>query len=516
MPRRRADGRRARSFGLIALVTTVALVAAPSAPSKGPPPPKTFTISAVASPVGEGAGNATFTVARSTKSGGASVQVTTSAGTATTPSDYTSVNTTLTFKSGQLSLPVTVPIVNDSAAEPSESFTIGLSSPSKGYVVSGGPASEAITDNDVPAAPANLSADANGSSEIDLTWDAASASDLVSSWDVYRSTTSGGESSVLTNVTTNSYDDTGLDPETEYFYYVVAKNGAGDSSASAEASATTTIAGPAKPANLSATANGSDEIDLSWDDASAGDAVTSWWLYRGTSTGGEILRAIVIGGPSFADTGLDPTTEYFYYVVANNAGGASPPSDEANATTEAVGLPDDLEGDTSGWTANGSSGQLWHLANASSCSTPGYSSATHAFYYGNSSCTYEDGPLAKLGQLISPNYAGVTGMNQFTFHYKLGTQAVNGGGYECGADSSVTDIEGDTTLVEVSYDDGAHWTTLPNAALCLPDSDWTSVTFPIAPTGDTLKARFVFVPSGLYDDYLGWFIDDLSVRCSGC
>lgn len=96
----------------------------------------------------------------------------------------------------------------------------------------------------VPAAPAGLTAAAAGSSQVDLTWDAATApADLtLTGYDIYQGTSSGGESAApLATVpaTAASYTVPGLDSGTTYYFTVTAVYGTGQSPASIEASATT-------------------------------------------------------------------------------------------------------------------------------------------------------------------------------------------------------------------------------------------------------------------------------------
>jgi hypothetical protein len=89
----------------------------------------------------------------------------------------------------------------------------------------------------IPPAPTGLTATAKKQpGRIGLTW---SASTGATSYNVKRATVSGGPyTTVATGVTTTSYTNTGLATGTTYYYVVSAVNAAGESSNSAQASAT--------------------------------------------------------------------------------------------------------------------------------------------------------------------------------------------------------------------------------------------------------------------------------------
>ena len=81
--------------------------------------------------VNEATGTATFTVTLSAISDvTTTVDFATSDGTATSSSDYTTTSGTLTFTAGTTSQTITVPILNDSLFENSETFHVNLSNPS--------------------------------------------------------------------------------------------------------------------------------------------------------------------------------------------------------------------------------------------------------------------------------------------------------------------------------------------------------------------------------------------------
>ena len=89
---------------------------------------------------------------------------------------------------------------------------------------------------------------------------------------------------------------------------------------------------PAAPTGLSATAAGTNRIDLAWTDNSNNEA--SFQVERSTD-GTSFVPAGSTGSnvTTFADTGRSPGTTYWYRVYASNAGGASAFSNVASATT---------------------------------------------------------------------------------------------------------------------------------------------------------------------------------------
>jgi|GEM_PF-1628498 len=117
------------------------------------PPSGTLQFAQASYPVNENAGTVTLSVTRTGGSSGAvSVQYATANGTAVAPGDYTASSGPLNWANGDTSpKPITVPIVNDSTAESSESFTVTLSNPTGGATLSS-PATATVTiaDDDLP------------------------------------------------------------------------------------------------------------------------------------------------------------------------------------------------------------------------------------------------------------------------------------------------------------------------------------------------------------------------------
>ncbi len=83
----------------------------------------------------------------------------------------------------------------------------------------------AAGDTQTPSVPANLQATAISTSQINLTWNASSDNVAVTGYRIYR----GG--SLLTQVASTSYSNTGLAANTSYSYQVSAVDAAGNESA---------------------------------------------------------------------------------------------------------------------------------------------------------------------------------------------------------------------------------------------------------------------------------------------
>jgi hypothetical protein len=164
---------------------------------------------------------------------------------------------------------------------------------------------------------------------VALSWTAGSNA---ASYNVYRGTSSGGESAtaIATGVLTTSFTDTTVTNGTTYYYTVASVNSAGASAKSNEASALPHVVAPAAPSSPTASA-GFGSNGLSW---SASSGATTYTIYRGTSAGGEGTTAYASGitGTTYTDTSVTAGTTYYYKIVAVNSAGSSPASSEVSAT----------------------------------------------------------------------------------------------------------------------------------------------------------------------------------------
>ena len=282
----------------------------------------------------------------------------------------------------------------------------------------------------VAAAPSGLSA-TPGNAQVSLTWTASAGA---TSYDVYRGTSTGAESSTpIATVTGAAYVDTSVTNGTAYFYTVAAVNLAGMSGPSNEASATPLPPAPSAPTGLSATP-GNAQVSLTWT-ASAG--ATSYDVYRGTSTGGESLTPIAVGvtGLAYTDTGVTNGTTYFYTVAAVNLGGTSGPSNEASAIPLSP-----IAAAPTGLSATGGAAQVSLTWTASTGAT------SYNVYRGTSTGGESSTPIAT--GVTGPSYTDSAVVNGVTYFYVVA--AVNAGGVS----GPSNEASASTTAFQLGIDSG--------------------------------------------------------------
>src|SRR6185369_4801428 len=218
------------------------------------------------------------------------------------------------------------------------------------YTVKATSSAQASTDTTVPSVPSGLVASAASSSQINLSWSAATdtGGSGLAGYKIYRSGVQIGTS------TTTSYSNTGLSAGTSYCYTVAAYDNAGNTSAQGTqacrtTSATTDTTVPSVPSGLVASAASSSQINLSWSAATdtGGSGLAGYKIYR---------NGVQIGTSpttSYSNTGLSAGTSYCYKVAAyDNAGNTSAQGTQACATPQAsvdttvpsVSLTDPLAG----------------------------------------------------------------------------------------------------------------------------------------------------------------------------
>lgn len=187
-----------------------------------------------------------------------------------------------------------------------------------------------------PNAPSGLSATVLDEGRVELGW--ADNSGNESSFRIRRRVGSSGSFSEIASVGANnrSYVDSTVVSGTAYEYQVVARNGAGDSSASNTASATTPGAPP--PTDVQVTILSATSAQVTWTDNATGE------------TGFELqvdgFGAYFPAGDADADatsatvTGLNPSTEYTFRVRSVGGDEGSSSYTVSDPATTLAGTPE--------------------------------------------------------------------------------------------------------------------------------------------------------------------------------
>ena len=207
----------------------------------------------------------------------------------------------------------------------------------------------------IPNAPSNLQLSASNPTTVILLWtDNASNED---GFIIRRSPTLNGtyvEIPINPPANTTSYTDTGLTPNTTYFYKVAAFNTVGVSAYTNPVSITTPNNNPTpppeNPTGLSASALNPTTVNLVWNDVSATE---QGFIIERRLSGGAFSQ-LVTRPPdtvTYADTSVLPSTSYDYRLLAYNLGGNSGYSNIASVTTPATPPPATIPAQPSGLTA---------------------------------------------------------------------------------------------------------------------------------------------------------------------
>ena len=210
-----------------------------------------------------------------------------------------------------------------------------------------------------PAAP-SVSATAGSTTSLDVTWTAPSnTGPAITSHDLrYREGSSGNFTDGPQDVTGASAAIGSLAPGTAYQVQVRATNAEGDSdwsfSGTGQTTATTV---PGAPSGLTATASGSNRINLSWSAPASdgGSAITGYNIEvspNGTSGWTDQVANTNSTATTYAHTGLASGDTRHYRVSAINTNGAGTASNVDSATTGTTvpGAPTGLTATASGAT----------------------------------------------------------------------------------------------------------------------------------------------------------------------
>ncbi len=132
-------------------------------------------------------------------------------------------------------------------------------------------------------------------------------------YNIYRSTTSGGPYTLLTDTVQAQYEDDGLTANVTYYYVVTTVNDGEEESVYSNEASATPYGIPDPPQNVSASA-GSSSVTLYWN-SSNDNRVSGYGIYRSTVSGGPYQQRGSTQDNNYTDTNVVSGTTYYYVVV---------------------------------------------------------------------------------------------------------------------------------------------------------------------------------------------------------
>ncbi|MCA9405779.1 MAG: hypothetical protein KC684_04530, partial [Candidatus Omnitrophica bacterium] len=166
-----------------------------------------------------------------------------------------------------------------------------------------------VPDTTAPSIPQGLEADNIAQTSMEMAWAASSDDTGVTGYKVFRDGTQ------IATVTTTSFSDSSLSPETTYSYQVSAFDEAGNESAKSSAISVTTLevpdtTPPSVPQELSADNITQTSARLTWEPSTDNESFGGYKVFRD----GELIGTVE--NPLFNDFSLSPGTTYSYQVSA--------------------------------------------------------------------------------------------------------------------------------------------------------------------------------------------------------
>jgi YVTN family beta-propeller protein len=258
---------------------------------------------------------------------------------------------------------------------------------------------------------------------VQLNWN-SKANDFI----IYRGTSSN-KLTQLKEVKDTSYTDTGLLPNTTYYYEVKTKNSFGISNPSNIASVTTLPNPPQAPV-LKVTSTSTSTINLSWTESSTN--VNGYELYRSTdSVNFTQIATLSNTTNTYTDKNLTPNTKYYYKMKAYNKDGDSKYSNAVSAITKEVvpSAPSDLKATA---ITPGSVTLEWKS-----------NSASQERFYVYRSTSYS-GTYVKVANVISTKYTDRDLAHNTTYYYEVTA-------YNKAGESNPSNIALATTKQEIPF-----------------------------------------------------------------
>ena len=286
-------------------------------------------------------------------------------------------------------------------------------------------------DNTIPTAPGNLQATAPAGNRVDLTWSASTDAKGIAAYDIYRLDAPGTPLATVSG-TTLAYSDTTVSQQTEYSYFVKARDPSNNTSDPSNTAVIRTPSldqqPPSAPTFLQAVAPSPTRVDLMWTASNDDIGVAGYDIYR---NGGLAPIGSVAGNvTAYSDTTVVASTPYTYTVRARDAAGnSSGDSNTAQVTTPGADIvfSDNFEtGNLSAWSSvtgltlsqgvTAPSGGLW-VARETSASAGG----TYAYKSISPTATelyakFQFQVISRTGSVDLMRFRNATGGSKFSLY----------------------------------------------------------------------------------------------------
>ena len=200
---------------------------------------------------------------------------------------------------------------------------------------------ETNIDTEPPTQPAGLTASGVGTTQVSLSWTGSTDNVKVNGYKVYKN------SIHFSTVNATNALITGLDPNTNYSFYVIAFDAAGNNSVKSNTVNVTTkkenpnedTQNPTTPTGLTASNTGKTSTQLSWTVSTDNVAVSGYNIYKNGS-----LHTSVTGTSAYIQS-LTPGENYNFYVNAFD------PSNNQSGNSNTIGVTTDSDRDNQAPTA---------------------------------------------------------------------------------------------------------------------------------------------------------------------
>jgi len=174
-----------------------------------------------------------------------------------------------------------------------------------------------LPDTQAPTAPTSLASGNITTNSFTLSWTASTDNVAVTGYDLYQD----GIKINPANITTTSYNVSGLSPATTYNYHVKARDAAGNFSVNSNSLNVTTsspdITPPTSPTNLLASIITQTSFKLDWSASTDNSGVAGYDVYRDAVK----VNSTLITARTFNVTGLSPAITYSLTVKAKDING---------------------------------------------------------------------------------------------------------------------------------------------------------------------------------------------------